>query len=263
MKFSLLIIDMDPLVYRCGFAIEKHDKELDVLHVEPVKHAYYNVNSMMRKCFKRANCTNYVGYLTPSGRENFRFDVYPAYKDNRKGAIKPVYYKELRHYLVNRWNGVITQGQEADDACSIAQCQAHPLGFDQTILNTVTASFDKDFNNFPGWHYNYLTDELYYVTELKALQNFYLQILTGDVSDGIPRIAKGWRQKNTELLVKEAKTEEELEMIIFNEISDIKYGRRNLTEVEGSSIIDEITWRGQLVWLRRKEGELWVPKIKK
>lgn len=252
----LLSTATEPLIYRCGFAIEKHNKELDILEVEPVKHAFYNINSMMKKILSTTECDQYYGYLTSSDKSNFRFSIFPDYKANRKDARKPIHYDELRQFMQKRWNAEMVYGQEADDACSIMHCSLNNLGFDMTIHNSVICSFDKDFNNVPGWHYNYVKDEVYYVDETEALQNFYLQILTGDNSDGIPRIKKGWKKKDAEEKIRRAKTEDEMVEIVYKELSSV------LEKNETCAILDILEKRGQLVWLRRTEGELWTPNIK-
>ncbi len=245
-KFDWCIIDLDPLVYRCGFAVEKRDKESGLTLVEPLHHAYYNINSMMRRIIKLSKTEQYKGWLTSSDKSNFRFDIFPAYKSNRKDARKPIYYAELRDYLTTKWNAQTTSGQEADDQCSIDHCELNKFGFDGTTYNSVICSFDKDFNNIPGWHFNYVKDELYYITEIEALQNFYLQILTGDNSDGIPRIKKGWLQKKAETQIRLAKDEKTLYNIVYNEMKALGY-----TKVD-------LELRARLVWLRRKKDELWV-----
>lgn len=280
MKFNLVILDLDVLVYKCGFSIEKYDKETEITSVEPIHHAYHNLKSMINKCLELSNCSNYKGYLTASRSEvpeNFRFGISRYYKENRvKCAVscddphpydcnensghqligsKPVYYSELRDYLCNRYNAKIITGQEADDSCSIEQCNNNSLGFDPSITNSIIWSIDKDFKNVPGYHGNYNTGNVVYISPFESLQNFYLQILTGDTSDGIPRIEKGWKQKKAENLIKKAKTEQELLEIVYNECSSIL----KLEEVELKKIILD---RARLVWLRRKENEMWeLPKF--
>lgn len=263
MKFINCVIDMDCLVYRCGFSVEKYDKETDTLTVEPLKHALYNLNHMMKKVLEVTQCENYYTYITASGRSNFRFDIFPDYKANRKDVRKPFHYAAIREHCVRRWKAEVVEGQEADDACSIKHCElVSSLGF-TTLLFTnppkgtsIVCSIDKDFNNIPGWHYNYVKDEAYYVSEIEALRNFYLQILTGDTSDGIPRIKKGWRQKEAEEKISKATTEEELENIVLREI------KLNTNEQEVNTT-DEYVKRARLVWLRRKESEIWQPVYKR
>jgi 5'-3' exonuclease len=251
MKFNLAIIDSDPIVYRAGFSIEKRNKDTETFEVEPLSHALYNVNSMMKYCLDNSNTSNYKAFLTSSDQSNFRFKIFPAYKANRIGTRKPYWYKEIREYLQNRWKAEIIFNEEADDACSICHCSANDLGFSPDILNSIVWTIDKDFNNFPGWHGNYITKEIYYVSELEALQNFYLQILTGDTSDGIPRIKKGWKQKNSEKEIRQAQTERDLRLIVEQTIKDIY---PEYTKEKREKTIRE---RGQLVWLRRCPNEMW------
>lgn len=252
MNFKHAIIDMDPLVYKCGFSIEKFNKELDAWEVEPPKHAFYNINSMVKKCLRLSGTDEYTGYLTASGRGNFRFELFPEYKANRKDARRPFYYNEIREFCVNRWNAEIVKGQEADDSCSIKQCQLNNLGFDKDIRNSIVWSVDKDFNNIPGWHGNYTTGDIYYVEEIEALRTFYLQILTGDTSDGIPRIQRGWRKQVCEEKIKSSETEEEIYEIVYNEM----YKVLGASEQE---VTEELINRARLVWLRREPEQLWTP----
>lgn len=265
LQFDQVIIDGDPIVYRAGFAIEKVNKEMDIIETEPMHHAFYNVNSMIKKTLNKFEHDFFEVFLTASNdTTNFRFSIFPQYKANRKDARRPVYYKEIREHLFDKWGAETIKGQEADDTCSIWHCKALQEG-----KNSVMCSIDKDFNNVPGWHYNYVTDDLYYIDEIQALRNFYLQILTGDTSDGIPRIKKGWRQKKVEEELQKALTEQEMYDIIHKEISNLTENLdkllwiiQNVPENRGD-IKDEILRRGRLVWLRREEGELWVPKITK
>jgi 5'-3' exonuclease len=252
MLFDWAIIDMDPLVYRCGFSIEKIDRQTGILTVEPAHHAFYNINSMMKKILKHTKNNQYKGWLTSNDKSNFRFDIFPAYKSNRKDARKPIFYNEIRDFLVNKWKAEVVFGQEADDQCTIDHCELNKLGFDPENLNSIVCSFDKDFNNVPGWHYNFVKDEVYYIDEIQAYRNFYLQILTGDTSDGIPRIKKGWLKKKTEELLSKALTIEEMEDIIHKEIE-----KHSTEDLNSLTIFKE---RGQLVWLRREAEEFWIPK---
>ena len=257
MKFDLCIIDCDPLVYRCGFSVEKYDKEADILTVEPAKHAFYNINSMFRYCLKMSETDNYKGFLTASDKSNFRFQLFPEYKANRKDARRPFYYNEIRDFLVKRWSAEIVSGLEADDACSVTQCAYNPFGFDPEAGTSIVWSFDKDFNNIPGWHGNFVTKEIYYISPLEALKHFYLQILTGDNSDGIPRVRKGWRQKEAEQAINYCTTEEQMLDIVYNVIYTLNIDRPNNREETHK----DIYIRGNLVWLRRNWKEVWTPPL--
>ncbi len=251
--FKHAIIDADVLVYSCGFAVQKLDNATDILHVEPIAHAFYNVNSQIRRILKQTGTDNYSAFLTGSG--NFRYEVDPTYKANRALAVKPFYYSEIKEFIQRRWNAVEVVGQEADDALSILQCKLNPFGFDPDIKNSVICTIDKDLNNTPGWHYNFRKDVTYFVSELDALKNFYLQILTGDPTDNVPRVKKGWRQKTAEDVINKCEKEEEIVEIVRKEVYNI-YKDVDLTE-------QFIKRNGRLVWMRRKEDELWeVPCLK-
>lgn len=241
----------EPFVYRCGFSIERYNKETEVYEVEPLKHALYNINSMMKYCLKESGTLNYKGFLTSSDRSNFRFNLYPAYKANRIGVRKPYWYNEIRKFLCSRWKAEIVSGEEADDACSILQCSYNNLGFDPEVKNSIVWSFDKDFNNIPGWHGNFVRKEIYYVTEIDALRNFYLQILTGDTSDGIPRIKKGWKKKEAEKRIKESRSEAECREIVISVL------RSTFQEKTNKEINEILIGRGRLVWLRREPNQMW------
>jgi 5'-3' exonuclease len=256
MNFGIAILDLDPICYRAGFSVEKYNKELETLEVEPLKHALYNVNSMIRFCLKESGTNNYKGFLTSSDKSNFRFSIYPAYKENRKDSRKPYWYKEIREFLVKRWNAEIVSGEEADDACSICQYNYNNLGFDPEVKNSIVWSFDKDFNNIPGWHGNYIKKEIYYISEIEALRNFYLQILTGDTSDGIPRIKKGWKKKETEIRLKQANSEDECRRIVIDVLRD------TFQEAEEVEINQMLIDRGRLVWLRREPNQMWSMNAK-
>ena len=269
-QFDYAILDADPYVYACGFAVQKTDKETGIVHCEPAKHAFYNVNHSFKKALYEIGAKNYEVYLT--GKNNFRKDIYKYYKENRvkclekcihpydceheKVDARPVYYKQIRQFIEKRWEGIVYDGQEADDSVSIRHCDLNPLGFKYNIYNSVIVSIDKDFNNVPGYKYNPKKQELTYHTEVEALRNFYLQILCGDTSDNVPRVKKGWRKARVEEALNNVDTELEMYDIIVSECANVLDDSYEQTR----NFIDR---NGKLVWLRRRENELWqCPEVK-
>lgn len=274
------IIDADMLRYSCGFSIEKRDKETDILYVEPVKHAYYNINSIIKKVLKRCETGNYRCILTkPGDKTNFRFDIYKYYKENRVSCAsecgdphpyncnekyghaltghKPIYFKECHDFIVKRWKAEETQGQEADDAITMIHIALNPFGFEEKVVNSIICSLDKDFNTVPGWHYNWKRDEFWFVSEVQAKRNFYLQLLTGDTSDNIPRVQKGWLKAKTEKKLNEAKDEIQMLDITKEAVYDV-FKKSGVLDI--NTKVDEFILRnGRLCYLRTKENELWVP----
>lgn len=117
-----------------------------------------------------------------TGRGNYRDDIAKlrGYKANRVGVEKPVHYKAIRRYMVERWKAITVEGYEADDAVAMA---AHEADYDPERVCIVSG--DKDLMTVPGRLYNFRTKAMRVITPQEALVSFYRQILTGDVVDNI------------------------------------------------------------------------------
>ena len=112
-----------------------------------------------------------------------------------------------------------------------------------TEEESIMVHIDKDLNQFRGWHYNYRKKEKYHVSEFEGLVSFYTQILTGDRIDNIVGL-KGIGPAKAAKILKDCKTEEEL----FKAV---------LEAYEGDK--DRVIENGKLLWLQRKEGDVWTP----
>ena len=227
MNNATALIDGDILVYRVGFSTNEPDEE---------KFAVSRMGNFVDRLIRLEGIETYEGYLT--GKNNYRSEIATeqAYKGNRKDARKPVHYDSLREYLVSKWGFTVIDGQEADDAMGI---KAYELPEDSSCIMTI----DKDLDMIRGWHYNFVKEDLYYVTEKEAIKNFYIQILTGDRVDNIPGI-KGIGPVKAKKILENCTTEKSL----FKAVSE-KYDHD----------IDKLTERGRLLWIRRKEKQLWKP----
>jgi DNA polymerase-1 len=135
-------------------------------------------------------------YLT--GKGNFREQVatIKGYKANRKDNVRPVHYKGIRRYMMERWGATVVRGYEADDALAM---RAHEHGYDPQAV--VLVSQDKDLRTVPGRHYNPRKKAWSVVTKQEALLNFYGQVLTGDPVDNIGGVYKMGPKGAAELLV--------------------------------------------------------------
>ena len=227
MNNATALIDGDILVYRVGFSTNEPDEE---------KFAISRMGNFVDRLIRLEGIETYEGYLT--GKNNYRSEIATeqTYKGNRKDARKPVHYDSLREYLVSKWGFTVIDGQEADDAMGI---KAYELPEDSSCIMTI----DKDLDMIRGWHYNFVKEDLYYVTEKEAIKNFYIQILTGDRVDNIPGI-KGIGPVKANKILENCTTEKSL----FKAVSE-KYDHD----------IDKLTERGRLLWIRRKEKQLWKP----
>ena len=179
-------------------------------------------------------------YLTDS-RGNYRKQICPDYKANRKGTGKPVMLNQIMKYLRNSYGAEISRGQEADDAMGIAQTN-----------KTIIVTTDKDLNMVPGLHYNYVKDDLFYVSPEEGRRFFWKQVLTGDTTDniqGIPKVGP----KRAEDVVRDCKNEKEYCLAVFNRY--LEYYN------EPEKAKDELIKTARLINIRQKEGEIWEPPI--
>ncbi len=222
------LIDADSLIYAVGFSSTDVEEPIAVSRLE---------QTMVELCMD-LDCEDYKGFLT--GKGNFRNDlaVTAPYKGQRTSE-KPVHFQALRCHLVTSWGFTVVKGIEADDAVGIA---AYAVPEDETIMVHI----DKDLNQFRGWHYNYRKKEKYYVSEFEGLVSFYTQILTGDRIDNIVGL-KGIGPVKAKKLLADCTNETEL----FKAVLEAYDGDEK-----------RVLENGQLLWLQRKENELWqLPQI--
>lgn len=178
-----LLVDADGWRYRYGFAAERWEDPIlptddRVLIVEPFHNVVIAIQQGLKKHMDLAGCDSYELFL--SGYGNFRYEVDPTYKANRMEMPKPFHYNNITEYMVNMLEATVTEGYEADDALAIEQTR-DPEG-------TVVCTQDKDLDQVPGWKYNFVKEELYYVTPHEAEYNLWHQVLTGDRVDNIPGV---------------------------------------------------------------------------
>ena len=219
----IALIDGDILCYRIGFATQEESQDV----------AIRTMASFLEELVMfDLNVSEWNTYLT--GPTNFRNDyaITAPYKGNRKGE-KPTHHGLLREYLELSWNGTVTEGIEADDAIAI---DATTYG-DESII----VSLDKDFDQVQGWHYNFVKKDKYYVQADEGLLNFYMQFLVGDRIDNIIGVKGIGPVKARKLL--EDKTEREMFEICVEELGSEERAIEN----------------GILLYLQRKEGEIWSP----
>lgn len=226
-KPTTALVDADTFVYRVAFSCEEDTEQ--------------NAKNRLVEWFTDIvyidlKCEDYKAYIT--GRGNFRKDIAVTvpYKGNRKDMKRPKHYQALRDHLVNRLFAEVTEGEEADDAVAIQSC----LG-DYWIVHQ-----DKDLDQLPGWHYNPVKLEEYYVTPFEGLQAFYKQLLTGDRTDNIEGI-HGIGPAKSVKIIDGCKTEEELLEAVWK-----TYQKHNLP-------FERLVENGQLLWLRRTPGQIWLP----
>lgn len=277
-----LLIDADIVVYRGGYAAErtsyllfaKGDEEMGHVasfrymkdvngwidfwghskddftiekkkEIQPLSNALQNVRTIVQGILNAMGSNDYTLYLTSNDKSNFRYDVaitHP-YKGNRKE--KPHWYNEIREYLINEWDAVVVEGMEADDALGIEQyAQMADEGIPENHHTSCICTIDKDLDMIPGYHYNFVKKEKYWVTEEEGIKNFYIQLLTGDTTDNIIGL-KGVGPVGAKKILAECDTEFDMYYACC-----MAYKEKDLPH-------ERLVENANLLWIRREEGIEW------
>jgi len=223
----MLLVDGDIVVYRAACGRD----------VETLEDAYDLCDDLMESIILDNTFDGFGPYkVFLTGKGNYRHDYADDYKAHRPQE-KPEFWSGVRDYLAsdNGYGAVVSDGEEADDLLGIYATQLGP--------DTVIASVDKDLLQIPCQHYNITKGSFTVVDEFTGLYNFYTQILTGDRADNIKGL---WQvgPKKAEKMLEGATTEVEL----YNRVLDAYEGD-----------VEAVTKNGILLWIRRKEGEIWQP----
>jgi hypothetical protein len=251
------LIDCDILRYRCGFAADSQmakelreknpgitQEELD-LALEQTDYtaiALHNVRTVMDKIVERFN-DEYRAYIDGPGNFRDKIATIKPYKGTRTER-KPKYFREIKEYLIERWNAIEVHAIETDDAIGIEQ-------YDNPDKYTVIVSTDKDMDTIPGWHYNWVKDNLYYQSLNEANLFLMWQMLVGDTADNVPGIDGIGPVKATKLLNDNDR-----------EFDRVRDAVRGLYAKQYGEDWERAYWEvGNLLYIRRKGNEEECPLL--
>jgi 5'-3' exonuclease len=232
---TFALLDGDICSYRAAASCEptKIKPGLEQLEV-----AILRVDELVTRILYETSAEQYTLYI--GGDNNFRYNVDPNYKANRRDKPKPTYLQDVRAYLVSNWSAKLVNDIEADDA----------LGLDQTSMeDTVICSIDKDLLMIPGKHYNFVNLEWNETTPLDGLKRFYQQLIQGDQSDNIMGFDGKARPKLPQFLEP-----------VVRELWDCETEDEMYELVQGMYMDDERLYRnGQLLWIQQTGRVKWEP----
>jgi DNA polymerase-1 len=170
-----LLIDADILLHRAASAVENEvefEEDIWVLWTDE-NEAIEAFNTQVAALLEQANTYSYL--LCFSDSRNFRKDLFPDYKGNRKQR-KPMGFKAIRERIISEApprSVAMWPTLEADDLLGIYATR-NPEQY-------IIWSEDKDLMQIPGKH---LVDGwVVEVSKENANLMFYTQTLTGDVTD--------------------------------------------------------------------------------
>lgn len=181
-KDRKLLIDGDIVAYTIAAACEqptKWDDDLWTLHAsenESVDRCYNLIEGLKETLF-----SDHV-VVALSDKNNFRKELSSTYKSNRTGIRKPLTYKSIKDFMMDKYETHIYPNLEADDVLGILATTDD--GFTKTIITK-----DKDLRTIPGNVYFFGENPMGLIEEIDeatADYNFFKQVLTGDRVDGYP-----------------------------------------------------------------------------
>jgi len=145
--------------------------------------------------------------ITLTGPENWRKDVLPTYKNNRKGTRKPMVFPALRDYCRGTYRTIEFNNLEADDVMGLLATG----GLKRIDGKKIIVSEDKDMKTIPGYLYNpnHAEEGIQCLSKKQADLNHLSQALTGDSTDGYSG-CPGVGPKTAEKILKRGTWEEVL-----------------------------------------------------
>jgi len=213
----------------------------------PLDTSIMAAKAIMESILNTLGCSEYKLYIKGTG--NFRYDIatIKPYKGNRDPSARPKYIDDVYKYLERQWDAVKVDAMEVDDRLGIKQYtwfkMTYPT-YGKDGQSTIICSIDKDLNMIPGWHYNFVTNERYWIDELEAVRNFYRQCIQGDHTDNVPGLYNITGKRYTKELSKifeGIKTTKEMDAFVLEQY---KGHEKELDEIK------------QLLWIKREENEV-------
>lgn len=239
----IVLIDADPIVYRCGFAAEQTSwhlvyetftGEVDeiefsptedssageqmrawlafnegkitvldksrVIRPDPVSYALratkVQIESIISECEAKFGPCKMLMWISAGKCYRDKIATVRPYKGNRDPTHKPYHYSAIRDYLCTQYSSFVARGIEADDAVSIYAHNLRATGGDSYVVATI----DKDLDQIPGNHYNYMNKTFYAITEQESERWFVYQLLAGDITDNIVGVWKCGDKQATAIL---------------------------------------------------------------
>lgn len=186
------ILDGDIITFRTAFSAEDETEEWI---------ANARADELVDNILHDVGADSFEVWLT--GKNNFRYNVFPEYKANRITSKRPKWEHTVKDHLTKKWFANWSEGCEADDMMGVRQME---------LDNTIICTIDKDLWQIPGPHYNFVKKEFSNVSEADGFRFFCYQLIVGDSTDGIKGIP-GMGPKKAEALLEKNPSEEWLQLI--------------------------------------------------
>ena len=220
---SYALIDGDIVAFRAASSAEKNNSRI----------AVYRCGDMMERILRDTRSSHFNVYLS-GDQPNFRHAIYPLYKANRLRRTRPQFLEDCREHLCLQWRAEIAEGVEADDLLGIGSNQTSP------DLKPFIATIDKDLQQVPGTHYNFVRNEWREISPVEAQYNFWYHVMVGDSTDNVPG-ARGVGEVKARRFLEGCETDLEMFEQARRVFGDDDFLKLNAT----------------LIWVMREEGVRW------
>lgn len=181
-----LLIDSDILAYKEASAGEvRVDWDGDG-NVDQTPEDFENVKDRVDRkiadLVRTLKAGRVIVCLSCDRADNWRKDFYPAYKENRAGAVKPLHLAAAKEYMAREYETYKRPRLEADDVMGILSTHPKLVKGEKVIV-----SEDKDMRTIPGWLFNPDKDKRPALVGAREAAVWHMtQTLTGDRTDGYP-----------------------------------------------------------------------------
>ena len=274
-----LLLDLDMICHEMGhLKTDTGDKDEDgnpIMELSDISKVTELAKGRILSVIMGCQAGSWDGWLTRGENYRHRVATILPYKGHRADAVRDN-VDTLKQILFHDMGAAWCDEQEADDAIAIEQwSDVHYVGttygWDDTILQehcgTVIASRDKDLDTVPGWHCKWWLDggkdrfgkvvsderrskekvEVYWITWVEALRNFYTQCLIGDTADNIPGLYRVGPKSDWITQLNGMDNEQDM----YDHVLDkyIKYYRNY-----GNRFLREVA---ELLHMQRRECDVW------
>jgi len=188
----ILLLDGDILVYQ-ALSSSEHEVNWE----DDYWTLYSDIGSAKAHFSQKIkDITSYVNpksiHVCLSDKVNWRHSIYPDYKGNRKNTRKPLGFTEFKEWVATEYTTIVKPNLEADDVLGILATKPNS--------NAVIWSIDKDLKQIPAKHIE--NGKIIQITEDEADHWHYMQMLTGDPTDGYKGCPNMGKVKAEKLLAK-------------------------------------------------------------
>lgn len=194
-----LLVDGDLYAFSTSVAFQKENPFTGEMEYDGTM-AMSVIDQRIRNMCKRFGTHKVVCFFSCDRKTNWRKQIVPTYKDNRKGKLSPIGLQGMINYMKECYPYVEEPTLEADDLIGI---YATTPGL---ATDPVICSYDKDFLTIPTRIYNSNKDILKNMSKTEAFKAFIYQVMVGDSADGYKGINKIGPKKAKAFILEHAKT---------------------------------------------------------